>query len=107
MAVRSTNTMAETMQKFLADLSQAKLAMDADLPFILQLETQIVDYLRQPVKQMEQQGMLPPGATDQGAPMGAPSQAAPQGPMVGGLMPSAAMPNGDELRRYLGNAQGA
>ena len=42
MAARSTNTMVEVLQRFLGDIAQAKTALDADLPFLLQLESMIL-----------------------------------------------------------------
>lgn len=119
MSTRSTNTMQEVLQRFLTDLAQAKTLMDADMPFILGLETQIVDYLRNPIKQMQAQGVLPQGGPDQGAQMqqmqqggqGAPQQFPQQIPTQpgtaggGGVMPGAAAPNADELRRLLGASQ--
>jgi hypothetical protein len=115
MAQRSTNTMAEVLQRFLGDIAQAKVLMDADLPFLLSLETMIVDKLRDPVKRMEEQGLLPPGssmnggggAMGMGGGMGGPPPMPPQSPptQIGGLMPSPAAPNADELRRLLNQGQ--
>lgn len=86
----------------LTDLAPMKTMMDADMPFILQLETMIVDKLRDPVTQMMQQGLLPPG---QGPPQqgGPPPQSPTQ---LGGLQQSPNMPNADELRRFIGQANG-
>lgn len=107
MAGRSTNTMVEVLQRMLTDLSQAKVAVDADLPFILQLETQIVDKLRDPVRKMQEQGLLPPG---QAPPQQGPPQAPPAGPSFSGqgmpgLMQGPAAPNADELGRLLNAGQ--
>jgi hypothetical protein len=107
MAARSTNTMAEGLQRLLSDIAQMKTTMDADLPFLLQIETLIVDKLRDPVRQMQEQGMLPPG---QGAQQGVQQGGLP--PFSGaaqpqrGLLPGPGAPNADELRRLLnvGNA---
>lgn len=119
MATRSTNTMQEVLQRFLTDLAQAKTLMDADMPFILGIETQIVDYLRNPIKQMQSQGLLPQGGPQQMG--GQPQMAGPggfdpsqmQAPQItppgmaggGGVTPGAAAPNSDELRRLLGASQ--
>ena len=112
MASRSTNTMVEVLQRLLGDIAQAKTAMDADMPFLLQLETMILGKLRDPQTQMQQAGILPSDGSQQpagggmppGMMMGGPPQGPPQGPppmpQSGGLMPQAA-PNSDELRRML------
>lgn len=108
MASRSTNTMVEGLQKMLTDLAQMKTLMDADLPFILQIETLIVDKLRDPAQRMQQAGLLPPGQApgpdpSQGA--GPPGMPAPgpsfQGGGSPGVMSGAPAPNADELRRLL------
>lgn len=107
MADRSTNTMVEGLQKLFKDVGQLKLTSDADMPFIIQLETTIMDKLKQPVQQMTQQGDLPPDPQG-GDPMGGQGMPMPpQGmPMqAGGLMQGGAPPNPDELRRILGGGQ--
>ena len=99
--------MAEVLQRFLGDIAQAKVLMDADLPFLLSLETMIVDKLRDPVKRMEEQGLLPPGSSmgqGGGMPgMGAPPPAMSQ--QVPGVMQQPAAPNADELQRLLSQGQ--
>lgn len=113
MASRSTNTMQEVLQRFLTDLAQAKTLMDADMPFILGIETQIVDYLRNPIKRLQSEGVLPQGGPgESGQIQGGfdPSQIQQQVPMQpgtaggGGVMPGAPAPPADELRRLLGGA---
>lgn len=102
MASRSTNTMVEGLQKMLTDLAQMKTLMDADLPFILQIETMIVDKLRDPARRMQEAGLLPPGqAPDQGAPQMPPPGPSFQGGGSAGVMSGAPAPNADELRRLL------
>lgn len=116
MAVRSQNTMAEGLQAVLQDLTSMKTMPDADLEWLINLETQILQKLREPFEQM--QGQLPqaPGSAVPG-PM-------PMDPMAGGGMPtgvggpaggpppnmgggarglrsSPAAPNPDEVRRML------
>lgn len=49
MASRSTNTMAEFLQRMLGDLAEAKTLPDADLNFLIQLETTILQKLRAPI----------------------------------------------------------
>lgn len=105
MAARSTNTMTEVLQRFLGDIAQAKTAMDADMPFLMQLEAMILGKLREPQVQMQQAGLLPTdgqammmgGGAPPAMPMGPPP-----GPQSGGLMPQGAAPNADELRRLMG-----
>lgn len=92
MATRSTNTMAEALQRLHADVAQMKVLPDADLAFVTELETMIVGYLRGPIDQMQAAGQLPPG----GPP---PPQIPPT--QTGGLMGQSPMPNPDELRRII------
>jgi hypothetical protein len=100
MAGRSTNTMQEFLERLIADVSQAKLLADADLPFITELETMIVSKARDPLTKMQSEGMLPPGGPD-------PSMFAGQGePLGGGVMQGTGTPPADELRRLM-NAQSA
>lgn len=49
MASRSTNTMAEFLQRMLGDIAEAKILADADLQFLIGLETTILQKLREPV----------------------------------------------------------
>lgn len=51
---RQTNTMAEFIQKMLRLITDAKIAPDSDLPFLVNLETQLLQYVKQP---MEEAGM--------------------------------------------------
>ena len=95
MASRSTNTMAELLQRLLSDLAQAKVLQDADLPFIVELETMIVSKLRDPMTKMQAEGMLPPGGPQ---PPMFPGQGMPVG---GGVMQGAGTPPVDELRRLM------
>jgi hypothetical protein len=95
--------MAEVLQRFLGDIAQAKVLMDADLPFLLQLETMIVDKLRDPVRQLQEQGLIP----KDGAPMagGMPGMPGATPQQVPGVMQQAAAPNADELQRLLSQGQ--
>ena len=100
MASRSTNTMSEMLQRWLGDLAQAKVLADADLPFIMELETMVIGKLRDPMTKMQEQGLLPQGQSD-------PMAAAPPGfvgagqPVGGGVMQGNGSPNPDELRRLM------
>lgn len=94
MAARSTNTMSELLQRLLSDLAQAKVLQDADLPFIVELETMIVSKLRDPQTKMQEAGLLPSAPAQ---PM-FPGQGAPVG---GGVMQGMGTPPVDELRRLM------
>lgn len=87
MAARSQNTMVEFLQKMLADLSMAKTLPDADLSFLLQLETAVLQKLRSPIDAMMGQ-MQPTGQAGSPSPMsgGAPAAMA-QGMPAPGQMP--------------------
>lgn len=105
--------MVEVLQRMLTDLASAKVAIDADMPFILQLETQIVDHLRDPVRKMQEQGLLPPGQAppaqqqpqQQGPPPAPPSGPSFQGAGMPGLQQGPGAPNADELGRLLSSGQ--
>lgn len=102
MAARSTNTMSEVLQRFLSDIAQAKVLADADLPFLMELETMLIGKIKDPMVQMQDAGILPAG--------GDPAMGPPQGggfvgqgtPVGGGVMQGSPMPNPDELRRLVG-----
>lgn len=125
MAARSTNTMAEFLQKMLSDIATAKTLPDADLAFLLQLETAILQKLRSPIDAM--MGQMSPngqqGNPSQGSPQGQPGQGPSQMGVVGAMNPNpVATPppaqrvagirsdpgavNMDELMRSMGGAQG-
>lgn len=113
MASRSTNTQAEALQNLVKSLAEIKMMPDADLPFLIGMETQILQYLH---------SKLPGGAGDQLPPMQDPN-AQPMGQMPTGIGPGGppggmapplstsgapagigmhpAAPNPDELRRML------
>ena len=109
---RTTNTMTEMLTNMLRDLSVAKTLPDADLEFLVELETQILMKLRQPLEQAmnqslptggspmppEQQPNLPPLM-----PMAPPAETPvpPPGQTVPGLRQQPPMPSPDELARLL------
>lgn len=117
------STQAEELQKMLGHIAQVKTKADADLPYLIGLESMILTKLREPFVQAQQQaygqatGMGPGQGAPQGAPMmpGPPGMGAPQimqGPAgagvapspgggVAGLMGMPALPPIDELRRVL------
>ncbi len=106
---RTTNTMSEGLQKLLGDIANLKMTPDADLPFLINLETSILGYLKQGADQALQPSPgAPPGmaggattpALGMAPGMGSgPGTGTPQG--VPGVMQGPAMPNPDELRRVL------
>lgn len=102
---RGTNTQAEALKKMLSSITDMKTMPDADLPFLTNVETVILGYLRAPFEQQQQQisavpGMgAPPGV---GPGMGGPAPAAPPGARVPGILNHAPMPPMDELRRLVG-----
>lgn len=120
---RSTNTQQEALKGMLGQIADIKTFPDADIEWLLGLETQILTKLRAPVQDaLQSAGALSDVAGQMGqSPMGqmggqmgggpAPSPmamagapgAAPQG--VPGLRQSPGMPNPDELRRLLTQGQ--
>lgn len=120
MATKSTNTMDEFLQRMLGELAIAKVLPDADLQFLIGLETTILQKLREKTDAMAGQlsaGGGPGGGAgpDAGAamppsPMGAmgmgPAQPMPAPSMAGAGVPGVATGpnqiNPDELRRMLG-----
>lgn len=119
MASRSTNTMAEFLQRMLGDLAEAKTLPDADLQFLIQMETTILQKLRAPIDALMGQTGGGGNPMSQGQGGGQPDmqgmqggldptmlpQPAPAGRVTGTRM-EAPMPNVDELRRMMGGANG-
>ena len=127
---RSTNTMSEGLRALLGQLSDLKVLPDADLPFILNIEQQVVGKLREPIDRIQQMGLtaVPDGAggiagapgaggMQQQGPGGPPTMAGAmmqQGmpgasagmPQVPGVMQARQQPNPDELRRVLAGVGG-
>jgi hypothetical protein len=101
----------------LSDIAQAKTVLpDEDLQFLYQLEAILVAKTREPINAMQQQGQLPmpnqmppdmgmgmpPDMGMSGMPGGTPMPVGPPGGVSsGGVVPLAAAPNPDELRRLL------
>lgn len=109
MATRENNTMAEGLSKINHQIADMKLMPDADMPFLISLETDILNYLKPP--QPAQPGAAPGGGP--GGPPGAPG--GPMGAAMGQVMGGgpgpalggpgggqAGMPNPDEMRRLVG-----
>lgn len=104
MALRSQNTMAESLQKMLGDVADMKVLPDADLQFLIELETVILQKLRAPIDDIMGQSA---GQMQQQMPM-VPGSGAPSMPMerVAGIRNEAPMPNMDEFMRSMGGARG-
>lgn len=97
MATRGTNTMQEALQRLLGDISQMKTLADADLSWLVDLESMVLTKIREPVEAMKQPGG--PLAQPTGPP---PGMGMPAGAMQGGgMMAGPAAPNPDELQRLL------
>lgn len=113
MASGSYNTMAEWLGKINQDLASAAACPDADLEFLVGLQTQVLQKLRQPYDQ-NPNGMppqLPPaGGMNMGPGMPGAGPPSP-GPSLEGIVPAGgpvgpgpapmASSNPDELRRAL------
>jgi hypothetical protein len=107
---RTTDTYAEGLRKLLGSLTDLKTTEDPNMPFIINLETAILQQLKQGATNAlngptppqaaapGMPGMPGPGATPM-APGMAPGGLAPAA--VPGLMQGPNMPNADELRRVL------
>lgn len=92
MASRSTNTLAELLQRFMGDIAQYKLvAPDDEMELIAMLEDTFLQVARAPIENMAAKGLTnaPPMAPQAGPPMGAQPQGVPGLNMVPGpgLMP--------------------
>ena len=112
MAVKSTNTQSEVLQSMLGDISVAKTLPDADLPFLVELETMILSKVREPLDQAAGQ-LGPQGPSAPAGPPPAPPGMPPMGPMPCGPPPDTGGgagvpglrnqgPSPDELARLLG-----
>jgi hypothetical protein len=95
--------MDEVLVNILRELTVAKTMPDADLQFVVDLETQIIQHLRAPLdaaaaaSSPQQAPTLPPD-------VGMPPMEAPMPPEAGppGLRQQPPMPSPDELQRLLG-----
>jgi hypothetical protein len=102
MATRAQTTMAESLQKMLGDVADMKVLPDADLEFLIQLETVILQKLRAPIDDiMGQNQQAQPQMGAQQSPV-----AMPGGERVSGIRMEPGMPNMDEFMRSMGGARG-
>lgn len=108
--------MSEVLDSLYTTIMQAKTVMDADMPFLVQMETMVLQKLRDPQRIMQEQGLLPtdspggpqaqgmpPGMSGGGGPSFMPQQGGGDSAMagLGGMTPGVAAPNMDEMRRML------
>ena len=115
MASSSNETYDGALEVLMKQIATMKMLPDANLPFVIELETKIIEEARNPERQMQKAGLLPPGgANPQGAgALGLPpggggmGMSAPPPSQLGagapaGVMQSPAGPaNADEMRRVL------
>lgn len=118
---RSTNTQAEALQGLLGQIADMKVMPDADMPYLTNLETMVLGYLRAPfeAQQASQQvsaagaqgmGASPlgqPGPPGMGAPAGLPPQLAAALGGGGGMGGPPMAPPAPALGRVPGVMQGA
>lgn len=94
MAGRSTNTMQEWLLNQMKSIAEAKTLTDADLAWLVQLESMYLNKIKEPVQALVQQGQLPPDAQAMGSPAGSLQS--------GGLMAGTQAPPMGEIQRFLG-----
>ena len=70
MASRSTNTMSEVLESIVTLLGTAKMMPDADIVWLTDLETQVIEKARAPFAQQGAMAQGPPPASDGGGGMG-------------------------------------
>lgn len=89
MAVKTENTMAEGIQSIFTDIATLKMTADADIPFLIGLETAILGYIKSGAPQAQQQ---PGGGIGSPNPMGGPPPGMSAGGVPGGMQPQHQMP---------------
>jgi len=110
MAGSSNDTYAGALEVLMKQIATMKGLADADLPFLIQLETMVLGEIRNPERMMQQAGILPQsaqnpqGAAQLGLPPGGGMGAPPPSQMgMGnpGMQTSPGPVNPDEMRRIL------
>lgn len=101
---RLTNTFEEGLQKLFRQISDLKLMEGADLEWLINLETMVIERIQQPAQDQFQAGMGELGMQPQFPPMpdmgGVPG---PPGGTMGGMIGADPISqNPDELRRLMG-----
>lgn len=82
MATRGTNTMVEGLQKLAQDITALKFTPDADVAFLIALETQVLQKLREPYEAAS--GQLAAAQGPQGSAIPAGGGAPPAMPAMAG-----------------------
>lgn len=107
---------ADALRNMLAHIAEIKTAPDADLPFLIALETAVLGKLKQPIPDIlasaygpgagQPPGVpgQPPGPVMQPAPGGM-GVSPPPGMGVNGVQSMASLPPVDEIRRMLAGRQ--
>ena len=113
------DTYAGALEVLMKQIASMKMVADANLPFIIELETMVLQEIRSPERQMQAAGILPPAGGGPGAgpmpgampgngmPMGPPPGASPPPSFLGAGIPGAGPQqspppaNPDELRRVM------
>lgn len=96
---RTTNTFEEEMVRLVQTVAGMKTRVDADLPWVIELETMILDKIRSPERKLQELGLAPgagqnpAGNAALGLPGGAPPMGGP-GPMGGPPMGMSIPPSG-------------
>ncbi len=96
MAGRASNTMIEGLQQLVTNIAQLKTTPDADVQWLLELESLVLQKLREPVDAMAGQMTGPGGPDAQTADV---ATQVSRGPMPGIQLGVA--PNSDEWSRML------
>ena len=115
---RTANTQAEGLENLIQSIAMMKTMPDADIAFLTSLETQVLQYLRQPTQNLQNPQLppnqnptaspgMPPGQTPMSGPPAGPPPgiSLPASPLASRLGPMGggnAGPNPDEMRRMMG-----
>lgn len=59
MPASRVDTYAEALERIYDFVAKAKIVPDANLPFLIGLETQIMEEIRSPERRMQEQGIIP------------------------------------------------
>ena len=105
MASRSTNTMSEVLESIVTLLGTAKMMPDADIVWLTDLETQVIEKARAPFAQQGTMGPAPAstGGGGMGGGMAGAMAATPGGPgdglaaLLGGMGPGMPGPPNDPM----------
>lgn len=107
MPASKVDTYEESLSRIFSVISDAKQVADANLPFLIQLETSVLEEIRSPERKMQASGLLPQGGPPQGGGGGGMGMSAPPPSFLGaGAPPGVSMSpggpaNADEMRRVM------